>query len=288
MEMRLTCGLERNRPDYILTDLLPVELSELFSFRPFYDFLLESKENADILNTLRDEMKKKKVRGKEIFDNKWSSAPLTYNIMKGVDATRKMSIIQPISALNVWLFIECYQKDILTFFENKSCFSIRYHKKNTGLYYKTKAQKATSYFQRHSKRVDRGIIEQSGEFYNIYPFKLINAFPDSRIWRMCNFEFKYYGKIDYKACFESIYTHSYKWIIERNVIDSKNAHNSHLFIAIDRVLQNINERSSNGLPVGPEFSRMMAEILLQQVDTEIQGALFDENLVILFSYKYLL
>lgn len=44
---------------------------------------------------------------------------------------------------------------------------------------------------------------------------------------------------------------------------------SHLFITIDRILQNINGRSSNGIVVGPEFSRMMAEILLQHIDNEI-------------------
>ena len=31
-------GLERNKLDFILTDLLPVEVSELFSFTNFYDF----------------------------------------------------------------------------------------------------------------------------------------------------------------------------------------------------------------------------------------------------------
>jgi hypothetical protein len=75
--------------------------------------------------------------------------------------------------------------------------------------------------------------------------------------------------MDYKSCFDSIYTHAYKWIVERNVIDSKNADNSNLFISIDRILQNINGRSSNGLVVGPEFSRMIAEMLLQQIDSEV-------------------
>jgi len=269
-------GLERSRLDYLLTDLLPVELSELFSFRPLYEYMLK-KENAATLDILRDELKMQKAKGYELFDNSWASTPLTYNIMKGANSTRKMSVLQPISAINVWLFVEAYQNNFLSYLENNSCFSIRYHKKNTELYYKTKTKSITNYFQKQSRRVGKGVIEQSGEFYNIHPFKLINTFPDSQIWRMCNFEYKHYGKIDYKSCFESIYTHSYKWIIERNVIDSKNAHNSHLFIAIDRVLQNINGKSSNGLPVGPEFSRMMAEILLQQIDVDVKKALANRN-----------
>ena len=52
------------------------------------------------------------------------------------------------SALNVFLFIEAYQKEILDYFEKEHCFSIRYHKKNTALYYKTKNGKYTDYFQK--------------------------------------------------------------------------------------------------------------------------------------------
>jgi len=213
-----------------------------------------------------------------MFKQGWATMPLKYNILKGTDSTREMSIVQPFSALNLFLFLECYQKDILNFFDVKHCFSIRYHKKNTNLYYKSKINKATQYFQPLSNRVGKGSIQQAGNYFKITKFESINSFADSRIWRMCNFKYKYYATIDYKSCFDSIYTHAYKWIIERNVIDSKEAKNSNLFIAIDRILQNINGRSSNGLIVGPEFSRMIAEILLQQIDNDVLLALSNEDL----------
>lgn len=34
-------GLERNKLDYILTDLLPVEISELFSFSQLYTWSIQ-------------------------------------------------------------------------------------------------------------------------------------------------------------------------------------------------------------------------------------------------------
>ena len=37
-------GLERNKLDYILTDLLPAEISELFSFAQPYTFLLNKRK----------------------------------------------------------------------------------------------------------------------------------------------------------------------------------------------------------------------------------------------------
>lgn len=46
-------GLERDKLDYILTDLLPVELSEMFSFRPFYDFLMQNEYSDAIVHPFR-------------------------------------------------------------------------------------------------------------------------------------------------------------------------------------------------------------------------------------------
>lgn len=272
-------GLERNKLDYILTDLLPIEISELFSFSQLYVFLLK-KENQKILDTIIQTIKKKKAKSdSRMFEDGWSTKPLKYKILKGTDSMREMSVIQPFSALNLFLFIECYQKEILNYFEKHHDYSIRYHKKSTNLYYKSKSGRLTQYFQNQSFRTDRRVIQQAGNYFKIAPFESINSFADSRMWRMCNFKYKYYAKLDYKACFDSIYTHAFTWIIERNVVDAKDGRNSHLFVTIDRLLQNINGRSSNGIVVGPEFSRMMAEVLLQHIDSEISIALSKENIV---------
>lgn len=272
-------GIERNKLDYILTDLLPVEISELFSFTKFYFFLMK-KENQKKLNDIIKVIKESKAKGsKKMFENQWSTKPLKYRILKGNNTMREMSIIQPFSALNLFLFIECYQKDILNYFEKNHKFSIRYHKKSTDLYYKSKGRRITQYFNKQPSSVGYGAIQQVGNYFKIIPFESINSFADSRIWRMCNFKYKYYAKLDYKSCFDSIYTHAFTWIIERNVVDAKEANNSNLFVTIDRILQNINGRSSNGIVVGPEFSRMMAEVLLQHIDSEISISLSKENII---------
>ena len=260
-------NIERNKIDYFLTDIMPVEISELFSYGKFYEFLLEhQKELSDIIK----ELMKLKAEGKYLFNGgNWAATPLKYNILKGVDHSREISLAQPISALNIYFFIECYQKEILNFLENNHYFSIRYHRKNNDLFYKRKTNRLTEYFAKTSKKVDKGILQQTGAYFKIHKFNSVSSFTNSRLWQQCNFKYKYFAKVDYKSCFDSIYTHTYKWIIERNTIDSKDAKNSNLFIIIDRVLQNINGKSSNGIIVGPEFSRMIAEILLQQIDKEI-------------------
>lgn len=272
-------GLERNKLDYILTDLLPVEISEVFSFRPLYDYLMKKEQQKELFE-LAEKLKSLQAEGSKVmFQDSWATMPFKYNILKGNDSLREMSLIQPLSALNLYLFMECYQKDILNFFNKNHCYSIRYHKKSSDLFYKTRSKRAIEYFPREMRRrMGKAAVQQTGAFFKIAMFESINSFADSRLWRMANFQYKYYAKMDYKSCFDSVYSHVYKWIIERNVIDSKDAKNSNLFITIDRILQNINGRQSNGLIVGPEFSRMIAEVLLQQIDTEIMLALSGNGL----------
>ena len=188
-------GLERNKLDYFLTDMLPVEVSELFSFSQFYSFLL-NKNNQKRINGVIEPLKKNKAEStQKLFDRGWGTKPLKYNILKGSNSYREMSIINPMSALNVFLFIEIYQKEILDYFEKEHCFSIRYHKKNTALYYKTKKGKYIDYFQKQINTVNRNYIQQTGSYYKISPFESINSFTDSRIWRMCNFKYKMCAKI---------------------------------------------------------------------------------------------
>lgn len=277
-------NIERNKLDFLLTDIMPVEISELFSYENFYDFLTEqSKILKDIVNSLKINKAK---NGDILFrDGGWSTIPLKYNILKGTQSRRILNLVQPISALNIYLFIECYQKEILNYLEEHACYSIRYHKKNFNLYYKKTQNKLFYYFEKRTlNNLSRAVLQQTGIYFKIYKFNSLVAFFSSNQWQYCNLQYRYFAKVDYKSCFNSIYTHAYKWIIESNTVDSKNARNTNLFITIDRILQNINGKSSNGVIVGPEFSRMIAEILLQHIDCEVKDSLLKDNLRIRKEY----
>ena len=262
-------GLERNELDFILTDLMPVELSDRFTFYYFYEFLLK-KENQKKLKNLVQKLKETKATGSTLmFQSNWATYPLKYRIMKGNGTFREMGLMQPLSALNVYFFIQCYQKEIFSYFKKNHTFSIRYHKNNTDLSYKTSQKNITSYFLKSSQKIKKIEIQQAGNFFKIVPFISINSFTDAYCWQSSNFKFKYFAKIDYKSCFDSIYSHVFSWIVEPHMFDAKQASNTNLFIVIDRILQNINGRSSNGILTGPEFSRMIAEILLQHIDQQV-------------------
>lgn len=265
-------NIERNRLDYLLTDTMPVELTEFFSYSQFYDFLFSRQKEVDRL--VRN-MKLQKDRNQEIPFNggewgNWATTPLKYGIMKGINGTRVLNLVQPMAALHMYFFVSCYQKEILDQLKQNACFSLRYHSQNNNLCYRSKKKKVSSYFWKTSKKIDRAVLQQTGMFFKIRNYYSIVDFTGSRQWRTCNFRYRYFAKADYKSCFDSIYTHAFKWCITKDTVDSKNAANSNLNIAIDRILQNINGHSSNGVIIGPEFSRMIAEVLLGHIDKEVK------------------
>lgn len=274
-------NIKRNQLDYILTDILPNELSELFSFKYFYDFLLNKRKDVKEMIDKVIEAKNKSASEQVLFlgSINWATMPLKYTIMKGLHSSREISLLQPMAAVQIFLFITAYQKELLNILGHNSIYSLRYHQRNNELYYKNKNKSVIKYFEEESKRVGKDIIEQTGMFFDIKPYKSIALFTSSEEWFVLNSKYKYFIRTDYKACFDSIYTHTYTWLIGKNVNDTKEFKNVNMYAAIDRILQNINARTSNGIVVGPEFSRMIAEIMLQRIDMSVHSMLLNMGIV---------
>lgn len=267
-------NIRRNQLDYLITDTMPVELPELYSLYRFYQYLFEKKAAKNLKSAKKNLLKIKHENKNIMFnDPTWSTAPLKFKIIKNQKTTRTLSLIQPLSAINIYFFIDLYQKEILPLLEKKAIFSIRYHSNNSNLYYKAKKKKTIEYIEQKSHKFKKDIIQQSGLYFNLKTHSSLTDFFNSPTWEIANHQYKFFEKADYKSCFDSIYTHTFKWIVEAHTIDSKNAKNTNLFITIDKILQNINGKSSNGIVIGPEFSRLIAEILLQEIDVQVYNEL---------------
>lgn len=269
-------NIKRNSLDYILTDILPVEISELYTNKFFYDFMMKNNNWIEcMLKKIITSKNNTNKHAKLFKDKKWTSLPLKYTIVKNSNAVRTLNVLQPIASIELFLFVAAYEKEILNLLEKGSFYSLRYHRKNNDLYYKSKNKATIKYFEDVSQKLDKEVIEQTGLYFKIGPFSSITAFTKSDRWFTLNSQFKYFARTDYKACFDSIYTHTYKWLIGKDVNDTKEFNNGNLFTTIDRILQNINASTSNGIAVGPEFSRMIAEILLQGIDSAVFNKLLN-------------
>lgn len=272
-------NIKRNQLDYLLTDILPNELSDRFTYSHFYEYLIKRSNDVD---KMFKQLEETKAKTDGMFQGKkcWASMPLKYSIMKELHTIREMSLVQPLAALEILLFVGVYQKELLNLLDKNACFSLRYHHRNNDLCYKNKNKSVIKYFNEESKQAGLEVIEQTGIFFSISPYKSISAFTSSEEWLVLNSKYAYFIRTDYKACFDSIYTHTYTWLIGKDSIDTKEFdHNSNIYSTIDRVLQNINARRSNGIVVGPEFSRMIAEIMLQVIDVGVNSWLLNSGYI---------
>lgn len=273
-------NIKRNHLDYILTDVLPNELSDRFTYVYFYEYLMEKNNDIDKMIQLMRVIKNKNNQVLFSGNKNWVTMPLKYTIMKQLHTERQISLLQPMAAMELFLFISIYQKEMLTLLQKNAVFSLRYHRKNNDLYYKNKNKSVIKYFAELGKNSGKEIIEQTGMYFDIGPYKSISAFTTSEEWMVLNSKYNYFIRTDFKACFDSIYTHTYNWIIGKDVNDTQAFKNGSVFTSIDRILMNINARTSNGIVVGPEYSRMVAELLLQTIDKDVYSILLNQNVIV--------
>ena len=279
-------NIKRNQLDYFLTDVLPAELSDRFTYIYFYKYLLEKTD--DIQSMIKHQIKaKNENNAKGLFKESkiWRSMPLKYTIMKQLHNEREISLLQPIAAVELFLFVSVYQKELLSILDKNAIFSLRYHRRNNDLIYKNTKKSVIKYFSDLQSEMDKEILEQTGMFFDIGPFRSIAQFTSSEEWFVLNSKYKYFVRTDYKSCFDSIYTHTFNWIIGKDVNDTKKFNNGSIYSSIDRILMNINASTSNGIVVGPEFSRMVAEILLQTIDREVYSMLLNREVIVGVNYN---
>ena len=120
------------------------------------------------------------------------------------------------------------------------------------------------------------------KYSNIYKF-----YEDYRYQR-AEKKFKHLVKFDLQSCFDSIYTHSISWAVgggRDNVKLLPGYKGNWVGDAFDEIMQSLNARETNGIVIGPEFSRIFAEIILQNIDEKVENELRKEKLFNKVNYE---
>lgn len=82
-----------------------------------------------------------------------------------------------------------------------------------------------------------------------------------------------YVAADIRAYFHSIYTHAIPWAIHGKVFAKQNRGMAHYGNLIDLLCRNAQDGQTIGLPVGPDTSRLIAEVVASAVDSHLQTRL---------------
>lgn len=78
---------------------------------------------------------------------------------------------------------------------------------------------------------------------------------------------------DIRAFFHSIYTHAIPWAIHTKQVAKKNRDYNYYGNLIDLFCRNAQDGQTVGLPVGPDTSRLIAEVIASAIDVELQRKL---------------
>ena len=82
-----------------------------------------------------------------------------------------------------------------------------------------------------------------------------------------------YVEADVQAFFHSIYTHAIAWAIHGKEFAKQNRKPVHYGNLIDLLCRNAQDGQTIGLPVGPDTSRLVAEVLISAIDAHVQQRL---------------
>lgn len=298
MKTRRKIRLKYKKERVLLSDVLPYELPVIFTNRYFYRYLVSNgirfdgtelswKKDIDqdalaVLNFIFSPYLNKDLTilpdNQIKFKDKVVSIPFLYKIKHKPHKLRRLALIHPVSQMEIVSFYEKY-KSLILYYCGQDEFSLR-HPERVACYFYYKDRLHHTLLGQNIDKLELFFNEYENlktyfsykEYSNIYKF-----YEDYR-YQNAEKRFEHLHKFDIQSCFDSIYTHSITWAVS----GGKNEYKRHFRGKgksfgddWDSIMQRMNYNETNGIVIGPEFSRIFAEIILQYIDKKVKQTLWD-------------
>lgn len=305
MKKRKKIKLSYSKERVLFSDVLPYECPIIFSNRYLYRFLAkylwigkEKKVNSITYNVLEQ---KKRLNEKDA--NAFAALlfgcyeigkrigklqhrvntlfyPFQFNIAHKKNKNRTLSVIHPYNQWQVVEFYEKYKYSIL-YLCNQSKFSIRKpHKIAQYFYYRDRLHRKLLGHESDKVELFFNEYENLKTYFSYEKYSNIYKFYEDYRYQRAEKKFKHLVKFDLQSCFDSIYTHTISWATAGGADKVKvlpGYHGSWVGDSFDNLMQSVNARETNGIIIGPEFSRIFAEIILQYIDQKVEHELLDDE-----------
>ena len=305
MRKRKKIKLSYSKERVLFSDVLPYECPIIFSNRYLYRFFakyLWIGEEQKVDNIMWNVLKQSKrldekdanafaallfgcyEKGKRIgiLQHKLNDLfyPYQFNIAHKANKNRTLSIIHPYNQWKVVEFYEQYKYSIL-YLCNQSKYSLRKpHKIAQYFYYRDRLHQKLSGHESDKVELFFNEYENLKTYFSYEKYSNIYKFYEDYRYQRAEKKFKYLVKFDLQSCFDSIYTHTISWATAGGADKVKvlpGYHGSWVGDAFDNLMQSVNARETNGIVIGPEFSRIFAEIILQYIDQKVEQELWKEK-----------
>ena len=290
----------------VFSDVLPYELPITFTNRFFYRFLVKN-EVEYIIDPL--EHKKCKLRwkqgmsigarqvlailfgidSKKVMKEKVTqinvgnepSIPFTYRIMHKRGKYRELAVIHPADQIKMVSFYEKY-KSLILYYCQQSRFSLRHpHAVACYFYYRDRLHHTLLGKRSDDLELYFNEYENLKTYFSYKRYTQIYRFYEDYRYQRAEKKFAHLQKFDIQACFNSIYSHSIAWATNGGKATYKRffkGGEDGTFGAVwDSLMQKMNYNETNGIVIGPEFSRLFAEVILQYIDKCVEKDLYEKG-----------
>ena len=280
----------------VFSDVLPYELPITFTNRFFYRYLIKNEVECEI-NPL--ETKKLKLRWKigisdgarqvldilfdinsneiKIVNDKNEvpvpnrpNIPFSYRILHKRGKYRELAVIHPADQIKMVSFYEKY-KSLILYYCQQSRFSLRYPYAVACYFYYCDRLHHTLLGKRSDDlELYFNEYENLKTYFSYKRYTQIYRFYEDYRYHRAEKKFAHLQKFDIQACFNSIYTHSIAWATNGGKATYKRffkgSEDGTFGSVWDSLIQKMNYNETNGIVIGPEFSRLVAEVILQYID----------------------
>lgn len=291
-------SLTHRKQRSVLTDMLPFEVPPTFSNRGYYRFLVNNsieiedgqlrwvcvtdaldrtmrllfgiKPSAIIETKVVTEWGKQKTRHfLSVSKCQMATIPFNFRVAHNLDG-RTLSVVHPRNQVAVASFYAKHSA-LIIYHTSVSEFSIRHPVSvSRYAYFKDKLYEERLDSVAGVEESDRE-YEQLGSYFVYRKYRNIHRFFESYKYHRSEKKYDAMVQIDVSKCFDSIYTHSLPWAVlgkdqtKFSLEESKGTFGGRF----DALMQTLNHKETNGIVIGPEFSRVFAEIILQSVDVDL-------------------
>jgi hypothetical protein len=255
-----------NRADLtrvVVTETLPFETPIIFSNDGFHRHIATAHQPGSVRLFLVDAI----VRG-AIGKEAPHTIPFHYKIRKDASGIRRLALIHPSSQWKMCVFYTQFQ-ELVIYYCGRSPVSIRAPKRVASTYFLKGAWE--NIYQYKDARVSAmaldAVAKHSPSFFSYSGYDRLYKFFESVDYRRLEQRFQYMLTLDVSKCFDSIYTHSLSWATKDKSFTKKHKKVYTTFAdRFDALMRHANHAETNGIVIGPEVSRVFAEIIFQSVD----------------------
>jgi len=246
----------------LITETLPFETPIIFSGDGFYGHMKKratlGRIHSDLVNILVLRMGPKPAH---------VTVPFSYKVKKGVLDFRKLGVLHPSALWKVkefygefdeWMIHEC----------SRSPVSIRAPFKVSGTFYERSESDALNQFKKgqiSTNDIDT-LSRYNPSYFSYRGFTRLYRFFASDDFVSLEKRYSNLRTLDVSRCFDSIYTHSIAWALMGKNLAKESKSAATAAKVFDDLMMFVNHGETNGIVIGPEISRIFAEVLFQAVD----------------------